>query len=106
MFYTELRFWLFASTLLPFALCLVFYGLYSPWRDSRVGRSLMALYASLVATLLYATVAVADVVPESVQQVMRVLLLGGVTVAGWAQLANVLHFQREARRCRDREPKE
>lgn len=103
MFLADLRFWLFASTLLPFALCLIFYGLYSPWRESRVGRSLMALYGSLVATLLYATLTAAHVFPEQVQQVMRVMLLGGVAVAGWVQLANVLHFQREARRCRDRE---
>lgn len=106
MFYTELRFWLFAAALLPFLLCLVFYGFRSPWRDSRVGKSLMVLYGSLVAVLLYAVVAVANVFPEMVQQVARVVLLGGISVAGWIQFANVLHFQRQARRCRETRSKE
>lgn len=103
MFYTELRFWLFAAPLLPFALCLYFYGRFSPWRESRVGKSLMLLYGSLVATLLYAVIAVADVFPEPVQRVARVVLLGGITVAGWVHLANVLHFQRQARRCAEKD---
>lgn len=100
LFYTELRFWIFVATLLPFALCLLLYGLRSPWRESWVGKSLMMLYASLVATLGFALVATSGVVPEPLRDLLRVLLLGSVSVAGWVQLANILHFQREARHCR------
>ena len=95
----HLPFWLFLGTLLPYALCLAFYGLRSPWRMSPVGRGLFALYAALVAVLGYAVIAQVAVIPPSVRDALRALLLGGVALAGWVQLANILRLQRDRRDC-------
>lgn len=100
MFFADPRFWQYVTTLLPFLLCLIFYGLRSPWRDSPVGQALMTLYASLVAVLAYAVLAIAGVVPAALHAVLRVVLLGGVAVAGWVHFANIVRLQREARRER------
>ena len=59
----RLPFWLFLGTLLPYALCLGFYGLKSPWRLSPVGRGLFSLYASIVAILVYAVLLIIALPP-------------------------------------------
>lgn len=90
-------FWLYLGTLLPYALCLVLYGIRSPWQMSPVGRGLFSLYAALVAVLAFAVVAQIAVIPTSVRDLLRAVLLGGVALAGWVQLSNILRLQRERR---------
>lgn len=90
-------FWLYATTLLSFALPLGFYGLRSDWRASRVGKGLLALYASIVAILALVTVSYLGWVPDDVRAVLRVVTLSGVQLAGWWQLANILRAQRRDR---------
>lgn len=99
MFYNHLPFWLYVLTLLPYAMCLWFYGRRSPWRQSPVGRGLFALYAAIVAILLYAVIAQTTAIPEPIRDTLRAVLLGGVALAGWVQLSNILRLQRDRRDC-------
>lgn len=92
-------FWLFLGTLAPYALCLGFYGLRSPWRLSPVGRGLFSLYASIVAILIYAVIVQLAPLPQTAQDTLRAVLLGGVALAGWVQLFNIIRLQRERRDC-------
>jgi hypothetical protein len=101
MFWTDLRFWLYAVTLIPFLLCLLFYGLRSPWRFDPVGRALFTLLASITSVLLFATVTLSGVIPVPVTTALRPLLLGGVIVGGWLLLFQILRIQRESRRRAD-----
>ena len=96
---SHLPFWLFLGTLLPYALCLGFYGLKSPWRLSPVGRGLFSLYASIVAILVYAVIVQLAPLPQVAEDTLRAVLLSGVALAGWVQLANILRLQRERRDC-------
>lgn len=95
----HLPFWLFLGTLAPYALCLGFYGLRSPWRLSPVGRGLFSLYAAIVAILIYAVIAQVTEIPPTARDAMRALLLGGVALAGWVNFFNILRLQRERRDC-------
>jgi hypothetical protein len=95
--------YMYGAVALPFLLCVLVYGLRSPWRRSRIGWAMMSLYASLLTVLVYVMVATIVTVPDDVRIVLRVLLLGGVMVAGWVQLAMIVHEQR--RRCSDRQPR-
>lgn len=97
MFWTSWSFWLYAATLLPYALALGFYGLRSDWRSSRVGKGLMTLYAAIVAILLLAIVSLAGLLPQEARAVLRFVALGGVQLAGWIQLGNILRAQRRDR---------
>lgn len=97
-FYADPRFWLWVTTFAPFALALALYGVRSPWQGSPVGRSLFMLLASLSAVLLFGVLAVAVVLPEALLSVLRFVLVGGVQVAGWVFLVQVIRLQRTPRR--------
>ncbi len=94
MSYDALRLWVYGATLAPFLLSWAFYGLRSPWWNSRVGKGLFILLASIVAVLTFAVFAIADVIPEPLKSILRIVLLGGVQIAGWIFLANILREQR------------
>ena len=93
-FWENPAFWLYVALALPFVLCLLFYGLRSPWRRSPVGRALFTLLASLVSVLVFVVVRLSGLITEPVTNVLRVVLLSGVMVAGWVLLANILRLQR------------
>jgi xanthine/uracil permease len=84
--------------LLPFALCLFFYGTRSPWQVSATGRALFSLLASLVAVLGWAVLVQITVIPKPVLDAMRAVLLGGVALSGWVLLRNIrlLQHQRDS----------
>lgn len=94
-FYERLPFYLYLGTLLPFALCLFFYGTRSPWQSSPTGRALISLLSSLVAVLLWAVVAQVTEIPREVLDAMRAVLLGGVFLSGCVLLRNILLLQGE-----------
>jgi multisubunit Na+/H+ antiporter MnhB subunit len=94
-FWERLPFWLYLLTLMPFALCLFFYGTRSPWQQSQTGRALISLLTSLVAVLLWAVVAQVAEIPREVLDAMRAVLLGGVFLSGCVLLRNILLLQRE-----------
>ncbi|MCU1617210.1 MAG: hypothetical protein JWO98_4750 [Frankiales bacterium] len=94
-FWERLPFWLYLLTLMPFALCLFFYGTRSPWQQSQTGRALISLLTSLVAVLSWAVLAQVTVIPQTVLDAMRAVLLGAVALSGWVLLANILRLQRE-----------
>lgn len=94
-FYEKLPFWLYLLTLLPFALSLFFYGTRSPWQKSPTGRALIALLTSLVAVLGWAVLVQVTAIPKPVLDVMRGVLLGSVSLAGWVMLRQIVQLQRE-----------
>lgn len=94
-FYERLPFWLYLGTLLPFLLCLWFYGTRSPWQRSQTGRALFTLLLSLSAVLLWAVLVQITAIPLPVLDAMRAVLLGGVALAGWVLLHNIRLLQRE-----------
>lgn len=100
-FYANWSFWLYVAALVPFALSLAFYGLRSPWWTSPTGRALFTLYAALTAVLSLVVVAYLGVFPTPVRDLLRITI-GGVAVAGWVQLVNILQIQSRARRERCR----
>ena len=89
-------FWLYLALLIPFALCLGFYGLRSPWRASPVGQALFTLLASLVSVLLFATIALSGLIGPPLTDVLRFVLLSGVLVAGWALFVQIIRLQRKS----------
>ena len=94
-FVSRLPFWLYLGTLLPFALCLFFYGTRSPWQQSPIGRALISLLISLTAVLGWAVLVQITEIPRPVLDAMRAVLLGGVALTGWVLLANIRRLQRE-----------
>jgi hypothetical protein len=100
-FWTNEIFWLYLALLLPFALCLVFYGFGSPWRGSPVGRAVFLLLASIVSVLLFVVVALSGVIGPPLTDVLRFALLSGVMAAGWVLFVNVIRLQKEGRRHRN-----
>ncbi len=101
-FYEDLRFWLYLLTLIPFLSCWLLYGLRSPWRFEPIGRAMFTLLTSLTSVLAFACVALTGAVPLDVAAVIRVVLLGSVSIAGFLLLRQVIRFQREARRCKEK----
>lgn len=98
MFWSSWSFWLYVAAWAPHLGCLVAYGIRSPWRRSAVGRALFTLYAALTAVLsLVLLVRVFDL-PDALRDVLRVLTVGGVSIAGFVQLAIILRLQRDDRR--------
>lgn len=96
----EWFFWLYLATWAPFAACLCLYGLRSPWRSSGVGRGLFYLYGAIVAILTLVLVVLLVDTPEWLVDVLRVLTLSGVCLAGFLQLKNLVKLQNE----RDSDP--
>lgn len=94
-FYERVPFYLYLATLAPYALCLFFYGTRSPWQKSQTGRALIALLVSLVAVLGWAVLVQVTVIPKPVLDVMRGVLLGGVALAGWVMLRQIVQLQNE-----------
>lgn len=93
-FWARWWFWLYAAAWLPYLGCLLFYGLRSPWWRSRVGQSLMTLYASLVGVLTVVLLVQVAPLPNPVGHLLIAITLGSVAVAGFIQLATILRLQR------------
>lgn len=93
----------YATTLVPFLLCLVRYWLASRGRASRVRGAFLALYGSMTAVLGYATVATAADLPRLLRLVLMLSLLGGVQAAGWMQFRAIVRAHRRDR-CPTKEP--
>lgn len=102
-FWANEVFWLYVALLLPYALCLIFYGFRSPRQKEPVGQALLAVLASLVAVLLFAVVALSGLIGPPLTDVLRFVLLGAVMAAGWWLFAQIVRLQAEARRCRKSE---
>lgn len=100
-FWANEVFWLYVALTVPFALCLAFYGLRSPWCASPVGKAIFTLLASLVAVLLFAVISLSGLIGPPLTDFLRFVLLGGVMTAGWVLFIQIVKLQREARRCRD-----
>lgn len=99
-FWTDWAFWFYVALTIPFALSLAFYGLRSPWHDSPMGRALFLLLASLVSVLTFVLIRLSGVIGPPATDVLRVVLLGAVMVAGWVLFIQIVRLQGEARRCR------
>jgi len=91
-------FYLYAVTGLPWALCLAFYGLRSPWWRSWTGRALFWTYGALTAVLALAALLRVLDLPYRQAVVLAVVALAGVFIAGLAQLINVIRLQRRDQR--------
>jgi peptidoglycan/LPS O-acetylase OafA/YrhL len=87
-------FWLYLITWIPYAACLALYGLRSPWRESKVGRAMFALFASMTAVLTLAVVArVVDLSPLF-REAWALVTLSCVALAGFGLLAAIVRLQR------------
>jgi hypothetical protein len=75
----------YATTLLPFLLCLVRYWWQSRNTGSRQRAAFLTLYAAMVAVLGYATLATAVDLPQTLRLVLMPIFVGGVQLAGWLQ---------------------
>jgi hypothetical protein len=102
-FYANWTFWAYAFVWLPFALFVVLYGCRSPWRSTAVGRGLMTLAGAITAVLTFVLVVLAVPIPPEVRDLLRGATLGGVAIAGWLQLKNLVQIQNRHRheRCKD-----
>jgi hypothetical protein len=96
-------FWLYLATWLPYLCCTVLYGLRSPWRSSRVGMAMFALYASITAVLTVALVIRLLDLSMLAREVWLLVTLGVVALVGFAQLALILRHQRQDRAPRKEE---
>lgn len=90
-------FWLYACTAVPWAACLLFYGLRSPWRRSRVGQAMFTTYAALTAVLGLAALLRVVHLPYWLAVTLACVTLGAVAVAGVIQVATILRAQRRDR---------
>jgi len=99
-FWDNPAFWVYLLTWLPFVAFLTLYGTRSQWSESGIGRALFTLAASMVAVL---TNALAGIVFGDYpgRDMFRLVLLGGVSLAGWNLLRNLVGVQREAGRTHD-----
>ena len=90
-------FWLYFVTLLPWLACLVIYASRAPWRnrDRSVRRTAWAQftsYAALSAVLGYASVVRFFSPSRSELVALTFVFIGGVCLAGCAQLINVVRL--------------
>jgi cytochrome c biogenesis protein CcdA len=106
-------FLLYAMTLLPFAAFVPYYWVTVPrWWRNRISVMLMMLGVSMVSVLVFVLIALAfPGLPQDVRDYLRVVTLGGVSVAGWLLLANLHIEHRQALRTdspnrRSTDPKE
>lgn len=96
--YANPVFWLYFSAWLPFTILALWYGLTRPRRKNAIGRSLLAVKASLAAVLT--VVLTAFLFPG--YEWRQALLVGGmafVAWAGWYQLVVFVHTRRRGRRA-------
>ncbi|MGY1773493.1 putative phage holin [Blastococcus sp. SYSU D00813] len=102
-FYADLTFWMYVVAGAPYAAFVGFYAVRTPsWRRTPVGRALMSQAVSLTAVFAYICLLLAVPVPEEVKDLLRALLIGGVTIAGALMFKNLLVEQ--ARRDRAGSP--
>ena len=90
-------FWLYAVTGLPWVLCLLFYGLRSPWWRTWTGRAQINAYAALAVVLTLAALLRVLPLPFGWAVALSVAALFGVFVAGVSQLINVIRLQKKDR---------
>lgn len=94
-FWSSWVWWAYVFVWAPFATAAALYAFRSPWRVTAVGRSLMTLLASLTAVLTFVLVILAVPLDESISSVLRGVTLGGVGVAGWMFLRELIVLQRQ-----------
>jgi hypothetical protein len=93
-------FWLYAVPALTAALCLVFYGLRSPWWRSWTGRAQATLYAALLAVLALAALLRVLRLPYGWAVFLSVAAMGCVQVALLIHLLNIVRLQHRDRKER------
>ena len=100
---TTFAFWMYVIAGAPYAAFVGFYAIRTPtWKRSAVGRGLMSQAVSITAVFAYIALLLAVDVPEDVKDVLRALLLGGITIAGALMLKNLLVQQAKASESADR----
>lgn len=96
-FYANPVFWLYLSAWLPFTALALWYGLTRPRRKDAIGRSLLAVKASLAAVLT--VVLTAFIFPGyEWRRALLFVCIAGVACAGWYQLWTFVRTRREGRR--------
>lgn len=101
---------LYLLVLVPYTLFVVLYATRSPWYRSAMGRSLL-LSKSVIAALAWNAVLALWLGDYTGRGVIRVFIVGGAIVAGWAQLILLVIEQRKPddgqprRRATDRKEK-
>lgn len=97
-FYADPRFWLYFAAWVPFTALALWYGLTPPRRKGPVGRSLLAVKASLSAVL---TVVLTAFIFPGYEWRTALLVVGMAVVAcaGWYQLFVFVRTRRAGRRC-------
>lgn len=95
-FWADPRFWLYFAAWLPFTALALWYGLTPPRRKDAIGRSLVAVKASLAAVLTVVLTALAFPGYEW-RKALLFIGMAMVALAGWYQL---FVFARERRRGR------
>lgn len=103
-FWANLTFWIYLIVWLPFALFVVLYATRSPWQSTPVGRAVMSLAVSITAVLTFVLIVIVFPIPDGAKQVLRAVVLGGVAIAGWLMVRQLLTQQNAGRRQVDGHP--
>lgn len=89
--YRDPMFYMYA---LPCALYFAFVYFYwsriPAWRHNQIGRAMMTQAMSLAAVFFYICVMIAIDVPDELKDMLRALLIGGVTIGGALMLKSLL----------------
>ena len=93
-FWESWIFWAYAFVWAPFFLAALMYATKSPWRVTPVGRALMTLLLSMTAVLTFVLAVLAVDIGEWLTNVLRGVTLGGVGIAGWMFLRELMVLQR------------
>lgn len=97
-FWENPAFYMYFLAWLPFFLFVVLYATRSPWRQSATGRGLMAVSMAITAVLSFVLLVMAwPTMPDQIKDTIRAVLMGGVTIAGFLQLRNLLVLQKQRR---------
>ena len=97
-FYENIAFYMYVAAGAPYAAFVGFYWVRTPtWRQTPIGRGLMAQALSLTAMFAYICLLLAVPVSEELKDMLRALLLGGITIAGALMLKNLLVEQSKQR---------
>lgn len=97
-FWLNPAFYMYVLAWLPFFLFVVLYAARSPWRHSATGRGLMAVSMAITAVLSFVLlIMVWPTMPDQIKDTIRAVLMGGVTIAGFLQLRNLVVLQKQRR---------
>lgn len=96
-FWSSWIFWSYVFVWCPFTVSAVLYAARSPWRALPVGRALMTLLASMSAVLSFVLLVLMVRVDPWLIAVLRGTTLGGVGIAGWMFLRELMVLQNRKR---------